>query len=113
MKNLIDFVFDGGIGDKNGVGCRFFFKNGYGASIVKHKYSYGGNDGLYELAVLKGNKEESHLCYNSGITGDVIGYLEPPEAIEYLIKIRNLPKVGKKQFFLLRLLKRITKCIFK
>ena len=29
------------------------FPNGYGASVVSHEYSYGGTEGLWELAAIE------------------------------------------------------------
>ena len=55
----------------NGVRHVYTFENGYGASVIKHDYSYGGRDGLWELAVLEGEE----LCYTTSITEDVIGHL--------------------------------------
>ena len=39
--------------DPEGVHGVVRFRNGYGLSIVRHSYSYGGDKGLYELALLK------------------------------------------------------------
>lgn len=62
------------------------FENGYGASIVCHAYSYGGDEVLEELAVIKFDKDESWgLCYDTPITDDVIGHLTPG-AVEELLK---------------------------
>ena len=55
----------------NGVGYTYQFENGYGASVVKHDSSYGGKQGLYEIAVLDSTGD---LCYSTPITDDVIGY---------------------------------------
>lgn len=66
----------------------YHFGNGYGASVIHNKYSYG-----IELAVVKYNKETGSwdLDYESGITNDVIGYIEDKEELEeILIKISNL-----------------------
>jgi hypothetical protein len=71
----------------NGVVGRIFFDNGYGASVVKHEYSYGGKDGLYELAVLDKNGE---LCYDTPITEDVIGYLRDIDVTDVMEKIQKL-----------------------
>lgn len=70
-----------------GIVGRIMFDNGYGASVVRHIMSYGGKQGLYELAVL--DKEE-HLTYDTPITSDVVGHLTPEEVTNYLIKIQEL-----------------------
>lgn len=59
----------------------FNFPNGYGASLINHAGSYGN-----EIAVLKNND----LCYDTEITGDVLGHLKQHEIIEVLHKIKNL-----------------------
>jgi hypothetical protein len=71
----------------NGVISRITFDNGYGASVVKHQYSYGGDKGLYELAVLDKNGD---LCYSTPITNDVIGYLREQDVTEVMEKIQQL-----------------------
>lgn len=75
-----------------GVAYRFFFENGYGASVIKHSGSYGNERDLWELAVLTGNKNNWELSYNTQITDDVIGYLSIAEVNELLDKIKELPK---------------------
>ncbi len=60
-----------------GVQALHFFPNGYGVSVVQSQMSYGGDRGLYELAVVKGDKTEYHLNYDTPITDDVIGNLTP------------------------------------
>ena len=69
-----------------GIQKVYKFPNGYGASVVKHKGSYGYQKGLWELAVLF----EGELCYDTEITGDVIGHLNDPEVDNILRQIANL-----------------------
>ena len=64
------------------------FANGYGASVVRNKMSYGGKDGLYEIAVLKGDD----ICYSTPITSDVIGWLDIFGVKKVLTDIKNLPR---------------------
>lgn len=64
------------------------FENGYGCSIIRHKYSYGGDRGLWEIAVLHG--PDQRLCYKSPITVDVIGYLTEDQVTDYLDQIAQL-----------------------
>ena len=73
-----------------GVQSLVFFPNGYGASVVKHRFSYGNEDGLYELAVLEGNKEKWGLCYSTHITSDVLGHLSEQDVENTLEKIEAL-----------------------
>jgi deoxyinosine 3'endonuclease (endonuclease V) len=69
------------------------FDNGYGASVIKGRNSYGGKDGLWELAVIKFKSEnplEYTLVYDTPITDDVIGYLKWKEVKPILKSISEL-----------------------
>lgn len=78
----------------DGICSRIFFPNGYGASVIKHKYSYGGTEGLYELAVITGNEESWSLNFRNPISDDdVLGYLTEKDVESYLSKIEALPNV--------------------
>lgn len=87
MKTFEDLEFQSKPHDL-GIFAHIQFDNGYGASVVKGPYTYGGNDDLYEMAVLD---SEGHITYDTPITDDVIGYLSIPEVNEYMIKIQELP----------------------
>lgn len=69
---------------------KIFFENGYGVSIIRGMYTYGGEEGLYELAVLKGTADSADICYDTPITDDVIGYLTMQEAMEIASKVAAL-----------------------
>ena len=71
----------------NGIHGVITFDNGYGASVIRHNYSYGGDAGLYELAVLD---KDGELTYDTPITSDVMGYLTPEDVTEILIQIQDL-----------------------
>jgi hypothetical protein len=71
----------------DGIISRITFENGYGASVVRHEYSYGGKDGLYEVAVLNSDGE---LCYDTPVTNDVIGYLRDIDVTDVMEKIQQL-----------------------
>jgi len=70
-----------------GKKSRMHFDNGYGVSVVSHSYSYGGRDGLYELAVLDSNDE---ITYDTTVTNDVIGYLTEEEVSNVMKEVQNL-----------------------
>ena len=73
-----------------GIQYLAFFPNLYGVSIVKSEYSYGGKDGLWELAVLEGDEDEWELTYSTPITSNVLGYLTEDEVNEIVDKVITL-----------------------
>ena len=66
----------------DGVQSIMMFDNGYGVSVVKTSFSYGGKMGQYELAVLDLGE---NITYNTPVTSDVLGYLSEKEVTRYMI----------------------------
>ena len=90
MKTFNDLEFkEHPAGDEYGITSRIQFDNGYGVSVVTGLYTYGGPDGLYELAVIDSNGE---ICYTTSITNDVIGYLRHEDVTDVMAKVQQLPK---------------------
>jgi hypothetical protein len=87
MKQFKDLEFVPHAAGMGGVMSRIQFDNGYGASVVKSEYTYGGKDGLYELAVLD---SDGNLTYATSVTDDVIGYLRPEDVTDVMAKIQQL-----------------------
>lgn len=65
----------------SGQQWRFRFDNGWGASVVRGPYTYGGPEGFFELAVLD---SEGLLNYDTPVTSDVEGWLTA-EAVDGLL----------------------------
>lgn len=70
-----------------GKKSRMVFDNGYGVSVVSHSYSYGGKDGLFEVAVLD---KDGELTYDTPVTNNVIGYLNPKDVTEIMEQVQSL-----------------------
>jgi hypothetical protein len=87
MKAFKDLEFKSHPNHLGGVQAVITFDNGYGASVVKTPHSYGGDKGLYELAVLG---TDGHLTYDTPITNDVIGYLRDIDVTDVMEKIQQL-----------------------
>jgi hypothetical protein len=72
-----------GYGPPGSVGAEMYritFDNGYGLSIVKHMGSYGGEDGMYEVALTKNGE----VVYDRNLFQDAIGYLSVEEVINLI-----------------------------
>lgn len=69
-----------------------FFNNGYGISIIRNFMGAYVSPAIldFEVAVLKGIKENCYICYDTGITDDVIGYCKPKDITKIMEQIQNL-----------------------
>ena len=68
------------------------YDNNYGVSVVRGPYTFGGNEGLYELAIIYMAPEdkESRICYDTPITNDVMGHLAPEDVTEIMKQVSEL-----------------------
>jgi len=87
MKTFKDLEFIPHSIGMGGVMSRIQFENGYGVSVVCTPHTYGGDRGLYEIAVLD---SEGRLTYDTPVTDDVIGYLRPEDVTDVMEKIQQL-----------------------
>lgn len=83
--NFKNYPYPMGIGEHKQ--CIVQFSNGYGASIVQSQYTYGGPDGLYELAVFG---KDGSISYDTPVTSDVEGYLTEDMVTGLLEQIQKL-----------------------
>lgn len=58
----------------------FATHHGLEVSVVRGSTTYGGSQGLFELAILEGGR----CCYTTPITSDVLGYLSEAEVLSTL-----------------------------
>lgn len=82
----------------NGIQRVYRFDNGFGASVVRHPFSYGHQEGKWELALLQffGTGEEDwFLVYDRYDFNDVLGYLSDSEVEDTLYRIQSFPKTHR------------------
>ena len=77
-----------------GIHYRFYFDNGYGASVIKAYGSNGYEKDLWELLVLKYDEDRNawQPCYDTMLTDDVIGYMTDEDVrttLDIISKIRE------------------------
>lgn len=87
MKTFRDLEFKPHPIDGEGIISRIQFDNGYGTSVVRHEYSYGGKKGMYELAVLDNTGE---ISYSTSVASDVVGWLTESDVTELMEKIQKI-----------------------
>jgi hypothetical protein len=87
MKTFNDIIFKPNpMGADFGIVSRTKLDNGYEVSVVQSPHSYGGDIGLYELAIFK----DGEICYDTPITNDVLGYLRPEDVMDVIAKLEKL-----------------------
>ena len=72
-----------------GIQKLYQFENGLGASVIRHKGSYGYHKGLWEVAPLDENKEFIGMSYLDW-SDDVQGHLNDPEVDRILRQIKEI-----------------------
>lgn len=63
------------------------FHNGYSVSVVSHRFSYGGDAGLWEGAVL----HDGSIVYDTPVTDDVVGCMTEVDVLEFCHNVADLP----------------------
>jgi hypothetical protein len=86
MNTFNDLVFKPKTNGCGGTQAKLNFNNGYGVSVITGFGAYGGDEGLYELAVLKND----HLCYSTDITYDVEGHLTAADVTSIMARVEKL-----------------------
>ena len=77
MNNLV--IKDGKISKGRRPGQALVdFPNGYTASVIRTESSYGGDAGLFEIAVMYNGV----LDYTTPVTNDVLGYLTEQDVVD-------------------------------
>lgn len=92
MKNENDYILGTLDEEKemtNSFHKRVFFENGWGVSVISHRHSYGGAQGLFEVAVIDSDEK---IRYDSGVTRDVIGWLDFAGVADVMVQVKELPK---------------------
>lgn len=76
-----------------GIQKLYRFENDFGASVVRHDFSYGNSEGLWELAVIEfvgDGDNDFEISYSTHITDDVLGYLSDEDVMRTLGEIKSL-----------------------
>jgi hypothetical protein len=86
MKRFEDLEFRMVPSKDGGIHATMDFENGFGVSVVQSPYTYGGDMGLYELAVIK----DGDIHYDNPVAkGDVVGYLRPEDVTDAMLVIQK------------------------
>jgi len=88
-NNIIHVAKDS---DRTGSRVLITFKNKYKLSIIRGLYTYGGEEGLLEIAPIKPDGSWASEYFDDADKGnDVLGYLTKERVLYYINKIGNLP----------------------
>ena len=82
---------------KGGVQYIFKFDNGYGASVVCHRFSYGGSEGKWEIAAVRFENGDWDIDYDTSVSANVIGWLDVDGVNDLLDQISTLDQHANKE----------------
>jgi hypothetical protein len=88
-----DLKFEAHPNGMGGIRAVHTFPNGFGVSVINASFSYGGDKGLFEMAILF----KDRLTYDTPLTDDVLGNLTEEEVSEYLAKVEALTAADLKE----------------
>lgn len=90
LQKYVDTVTDKS--DKFASRVRIVFKNGYSLSVIRGEYTYGGSEGLFEIAPinLKG-KLDGSLLDEDDQGDDVLGHCTLDKVAHYAKKLALMP----------------------
>lgn len=78
-----------------------FFENGYGVSVIQGEDTYGGMQGLYEMAVIVRAGDKWNISYGANLihtdgkiraVDDALGFLTEDAVTHYMFEVSRLPK---------------------
>lgn len=87
VANLIDRIEN--LSDSYMTRMRVYLKNGYSLSIIRGEFSYGGNQGLFEIAPFDKNEVMDGKLLNFDYD-DVEGYLSKEDVLKKLIQLSEI-----------------------
>lgn len=87
LKTFSDLRFKPHPGLQKSIQARMDFPNGYGVSVVQGELFYCDGPNEYEVAVF----HEGHICYDTPITGDVLGHQSRHDVDDIMRQVQELP----------------------
>lgn len=71
--------------------AKVYFKNGMALSVVRGEWSYGGKEGLFEIAPISSTGEfDGDLFDDDDKGGDVLGYCDVAKVNHYIAKLGTM-----------------------
>lgn len=78
----------------DGIHASKAFPNGFAVSVIRGSQSYGGPEGLFEVAILRvvQGGPAYEIAYDTGLTDDVIGHLDEDGVSEVMKRVQDLKR---------------------
>lgn len=90
-RSLIDGAEIVDLSDTFADRVRINFPNGLALSVIRGQYTYGGDQGLFEIAAFNVKGEMDGSFFNEEDAGDdVLGYCDEDKVFKYIAKLSDL-----------------------